>query len=234
MKIRLALFAGAFLLAQSGGTVEVAADSFQGRTKAAILEFRAAIELEPDLRHGAELYVACAECHSVDGGGSPDGRVPAIAEQHVSVVVKQLVDFRHDRRWNERMQDASKRHELAGSQDLLDVATYVESMRRLAPRGGGRGGGAAMFRGQLVYYRDCSGCHGPLGEGELLHLWPRLAGQHYQYLLNQLNETAAGGRPGMDDAHVGLIGALSPDERAAVADFLSRLSPHLTSKPVGK
>jgi len=237
MKIRLplrilcgtAIVASALLLARLGGAIEVASDTFQGRTEAAIAEFRAAIELAPNLAHGAELFESCAECHSADGSGSADGSVPVIAGQHVSVLVKQLVDFRHDRRWSERMQDASTRHGLVGPQDLLDVATYAESLRRLPPRAGGIGGGDALFQGQVVYYRECSECHGRLGEGELRRMWPRLAGQHYQYLLKQLNETAAGGRPGMDDAHVKRIGALAPDERAAVADFLSRLSPSLTS-----
>jgi cytochrome c553 len=58
---------------------------------------------------------------------------------------------------------------------------------------------------------------------------PRLAGQRYEYLRRQLDETAAGLRPGMDDEHVKLIGALSVDERMGVVDYLSRLSPNLAS-----
>jgi cytochrome c553 len=62
---------------------------------------------------------------------------------------------------------------------------------------------------------------------------PRLAGQHYGYLQRQLDETAAGQRPGMDAGHVRLIGALTAAERAAVADYLSRLSPNLASTKDG-
>ena len=73
MKIRLPLrilcgttiLAGALLLARPGGAIEVAPDTFQGRTEAAIAEFRAAIELEPDLAHGAELFESCARCLSL-------------------------------------------------------------------------------------------------------------------------------------------------------------------------
>src|SRR5688500_12564809 len=74
--------------------------SLQGRTEAAIAEFRAAVALEPNLAHGAQLFKSCAACHQADGRGSNDGSVPVIAGQHVSVLVKQLVDFRHDRRWD--------------------------------------------------------------------------------------------------------------------------------------
>ena len=169
------------------------------------------------------------QCHQADGSGSPDGTIPVIAGQHVSVLVKQLVDFRHDRRWHAKMRDAVKPHTLGGAQDLLDVAAYTESMERPPPREGGMGDGKALKEGQVVYYRDCESCHGRLAEGDLQTLRPRLAGQHYAYLLRQLNETAAGQRPGMDDAHVKRIGALSEAERAAVADHLSRLSPGFSS-----
>jgi len=220
-------------LARAAGGAEVAPEKMQGRTEAAIAEFRAAVALEPDLKHGAELFTACAECHAADGGGSVNGDVPAIAGQHVSVLVKQLVDFRHDRRWNERMQDAATQHDLKGSQDLLDVAAYAESLRRLPPLAGGTADGVELRRGEVIYHRDCAGCHGPLGEGELRSMRPRLAGQRYQYLLRQLDDTAAGNRPGMDDQHVKRIGALSSVERAAVADYVSRLAPDLASKGPG-
>jgi cytochrome c553 len=139
------------------------------------------------------------------------------------------VDFRHDRRWDERMQNFASRHCLSGPQELLDVAAYAESLRRWPPLEGGAGDRAALRQGEIVYHRDCSGCHGPLGEGELRRMRARLAGQHYGYLLRQLDQTAAGARPGMDAEHVRMIGALSAEERAAVADYLSRLSPNLAS-----
>jgi cytochrome c553 len=80
------------------------------------------------------------------------------------------------------------------------------------------GDGKTVQEGRIVYYRECEGCHGRLAEGDLRTLKPRLAGQHYAYLLRQLNETASGQRPGMDDMHVQRIGALSEAERVAVAD----------------
>ena len=209
--------------------IQVDPRSYEGRTQAAIDEFRAAVALEPDLEHGKELFGACAECHQASGTGSADGTIPVLAGQHVSVLVKQLVDFRHDRRWHLKMQAAAKSHELASPQDLVDVAGYAASLRRPPPPRGGMGDGTAVKEGQIVYYRECAECHGRLAEGDLRTLRPRLAGQHYAYLLRQLNETATGQRPGMDDAHVKRIGALTEDERAAVADHLSRLSPGFSS-----
>lgn len=221
----------AVLLAVGAGSIEVDPNSFQGRTEAAVKEFREAVQLEPDLGHGAELFAACAACHQADGSGSEDGTIPLIAGQHVSVLVKQMVDFRHDRRWHARMREAAKQHDLGGAQDILDVASYAAGLRRPPPREGGMGDGKSLREGQIVYYRECAACHGRLGEGDLRTLRPRLAGQHYLYLLKQLYDTAALTRPGMDEEHVNRISGLSDAERAGVADYLSRLTPELTSVP---
>jgi cytochrome c553 len=224
-----AAIGAALALARTALPVEVDPHSYEGRTEAAIQEFRAAIQLEPNLEHGKALFANCAECHQADGGGSADGTIPVIAGQHVSVLVKQLADFRHDRRWHARMQFAAKRHELGSSQDLLDVAAYAESLKRPVPHVVGKGDAAAQQEGRRIYYRDCESCHGPLGEGDLRTLRPRLAGQNYPYLLRQFIETANRQRIGMDNAHADRIGALSDGERAAVADYLSRLRPELSS-----
>jgi cytochrome c553 len=227
--VEVMVVSGALVMTRTAGPVEVESNAMRGRTAEAIAEFRSAVELEPDLRHGAELFTLCAACHSADGLGIKDGSIPAIAGQHVSVLVKQLVDFRHDRRLDERMQNFSSKHHLNGPQDLLDVSAYAESLPRTPPLEGGPGQASALKRGRVVYHRYCEGCHGPLALGDLRRVRPRLAGQHYQYLLRQLEETAARRRPGMDARHVKLIVALSSGERSGVADYLSRLSPDLAS-----
>lgn len=227
--LRLLAVSAILVLPDAAHPVEVDPEVPQGRTEAAIAEFRSAVELEPDPARGAGLFAPCAACHGDDGRGTPDGSVPAIAGQHVSVLVKQLVDFRHDRRWDERMRNFASKHHLGGPQDLLDVAAYAEGLPRWPPLEGSAGDGSGLQRGHVVYHRDCGSCHGPLGLGELRRMRPRLAGQHYEYLRRQLDETADGLRPGMDAEHVKLLRALSAQERAGVADYLSRLSPNLAS-----
>jgi cytochrome c553 len=192
-------------------------------------EFREGAWLEPNLEHGAELYGTCAACHGEDGRGTPDGEIPAIAGQHGSVLLKQLTDFRHEQRWNERMRNFTDRHHLPAAQDLTDVAAYVASLPRFPPSAKGIGDGSSLGEGASVYFRSCERCHGPLGQGEVLRRRPRLAGQHYVYLLRQMQETAASLRPGMDREHVRLLKDLSPEQMRGVADYLSRLSPDLSS-----
>lgn len=217
------------LVARTASAAETDAETPEGRTTAAIADFRAAVELAPDLKRGEALFATCAACHGSDGRGNRNSLIPAIASQHVSVLVKQLVDFRHDRRWEERMQHFASQHNLSGPQELVDVAAYAESLARSPPLEGGPGEAAALRQGAVIYHRDCADCHGPLALGELRRMRARLAGQHYDYLLRQLEQTAAGRRPGMDAEHVRLTNTLTPAERSAVADYLSRLSPNLAS-----
>jgi len=192
-------------------------------------EFREGAWLEPDLERGAELFQTCAACHGQDGRGTVDGEIPAIAGQHGSVLLKQLTDFRHEQRWNERMQNFTDRHHLAGAQDLTDVAAYVAQLPRFPPTSKGIGDGRDLGEGASVYFRSCERCHGPLGQGDLLRNRPRLAGQHYAYLLRQLQETASEQRPGMGRAHVDMLKQVSPEQMRGVADYLSRVSPDLSS-----
>jgi cytochrome c553 len=201
---------------------------------AARQEFLAATRLTPNVEHGAQLFETCAACHGSDGRGTSDGSVPAIAAQHGSVLLKQLVDFRHDQRWDERMQHFTDQHHLATTQDLADVAAYASSLPRSPIPLDNIGDGSSLREGASVYFRVCDRCHGPLGGGDALQLRPRLAGQRYAYLLKQLTDVAAGGRPGMDSAHVKRLRALTPEQMRGVADYLSRMSPDLSSRPHSK
>jgi cytochrome c553 len=192
-------------------------------------EFLDAARLEPNLQHGAEFYQTCAACHGPDGNGARDGSVPAIAGQHGSVLLKQLTDFRHAQRRDERMQHFADRDHLPGAQQLTDVSAYVAGLPRFLPTVTSVGDGASLGEGASVYFRACEGCHLPLGQGSLLQRRPRLAGQHYVYLIKQLEDTADGRRPGMDSAHVVMLQNFSPAQLRGVADYLSRLSPDLSS-----
>ncbi|HEU5136954.1 MAG TPA: c-type cytochrome [Steroidobacteraceae bacterium] len=192
-------------------------------------EFTAGAKLEPDLARGAELYSTCAACHGENGRGTTDGDIPAIAGQHGSVLLKQIADFRYDQRWNERMQHFTDQHVLADAQAVTDVAAYVAGLPRFSATTG-IGDGHSLNEGAKVYFRLCEQCHGPLGQGDLLRRRPRLSGQHYAYLLRQMEETAGNLRPGMDDAHVQRMRKLSRAQMRGVADYLSRVSPDLSSQ----
>jgi cytochrome c553 len=211
-----------------GSGMSALAQAPEGRL-GSLNEFIDAAQLEPNRERGARLFETCAACHGPDGTGTDDGEVPAIAGQHGSVLLKQLTDFRHDQRRDERMQYFADRHHLPGAQELTDVAAYVASLPRFPRTGSGVGDGKSLGEGASIYFRECERCHRPLGQGDLLTRRPRLAGQHYLYLLRQLEDTAQERRPGMDAAHVEMLQRMSPAQLRGVADYLSRVSPDLSS-----
>ena len=207
----------------------VAAHAAEPRSAPQSAEMREGLAARPDPTRGEDLYAPCGACHGVDGRGVPDGSVPAIAGQNLPVILKQLVDYRHGKRWDLQMEHASRMKHLASAQDLADVASFVASL----PRGfsPGVGTGEYLNVGARIYFRRCESCHGPLGEGDAARGVPRLAGQHYAYLYRQFFDVVEGRRPGMSTIHQRLMTALDREQIIGIADYLARTSIELSRVP---
>jgi cytochrome c553 len=182
-------------------------------------EFLEALHSTPNLDRGAQLFDTCAACHGASGAGTRDGAVPRIAGQHAAVIAKQLVDFRYDRRWELRMEHFTDQHHLADAQAIADVAAYINQLRIHSTPGVGPGD--HIGTGAALYARQCQSCHGRSGEGIGKSRIPRLAGQHYEYLVRQIHDAVEGRRPNFSDSHVRLLARLQDDDIAALAQYLS-------------
>jgi cytochrome c553 len=178
------------------------------------------LKATPDPVHGEQLFAQCQSCHGADGGGEANGSTPRIAGQHYRVLVKQLVDFRHGARWDFRMEGMADRHHLAGAQDIADVSVYVSTLRQPGKRGIGSGEFAA--EGARIYAAECKSCHGAQAEGSETGV-PRLAGQHYAYLMRQMYDAVDGRRPALSRLHSKRLAPLDFEQVRAVSDFLARI-----------
>jgi cytochrome c553 len=185
-----------------------------------VQELQDAQRARPDLVRGADYFSSCAACHGPDGGGTPDGLIPRIGGQHVSVLLKQLVDFRHGQRFDVRMEHFTDQHHLEGPQAIADVAAYVSSLEPKTAAAVGDGG--QLRHGADVYARQCVSCHGPGGQGEEKQGVPAIGGQHYEYLRRQIYDAIDGRRPNFSSSHIRLLSRLDHDDIAGVSDFLSR------------
>jgi cytochrome c553 len=186
-------------------------------------ELAAVLRSNANSAHGAMLFQTCAACHRDDGSGASDGTIPALAAQQFRVIAGELVDYRHDKRWDERMAHFTDEHHLQSAQDIADVAAYVSGLS--ATRSLGHGSGEYLQHGAQVYGRQCASCHGAAAEGNNRKGYPRLAGQHYEYLLGQMHDAVEGRRPNFPRAHVRLLESFRLADFAGVADYLSRLGP---------
>ena len=185
-------------------------------------ELAQAMESPPDARRGAALYGQCASCHGANGAGATEGSTPRIAGQHQQVLIKQLVDFRSGARRDFRMEGLADRHHLAGPQDIADVSAYVSGLEFSGARGVGDGTRATA--GALLFGARCASCHGADGRGNAARLVPRLAGQHYSYLVRQMYDAVDGRRPSLVEIHARRIEPLDYDQVRGVADYLSRIT----------
>lgn len=187
-------------------------------------EYRAVVHAKVDVAHGEQLFQStCARCHGAGGGGAEDGSIPALAAQRFRVLAHQLVDYRHDARWDVRMEHFADFPYLVFAQDVADVAGYLAQLPRSEPRT--QGSGEFQAHGASLYARRCASCHGPTGEGNADKAYPRLASQHYPYLVRQMHDALEGRRPNFSREHVRLLSGFDRDDIDGVADYLSRLAP---------
>jgi cytochrome c553 len=92
----------------------------------------------------------------------------------------------------------------------------------LAMAGGGAWAQADEARAKKIVSGVCFVCHGAEGESSS-ELFPRLAGQHWEYTLKQLENFKTGKRK--STAMSGMVAPLKPDEMEAVAKYFEKMKP---------
>lgn len=182
-----------------------------------------ALVATPDLKNGKKLYHNCALCHTPEGWGSPLGSFPQIAGQHKTVILKQLADIHKGNRDNPTMMPFTPNLFKKGSQALADISSYIEQLPMVPNNSIGMG--LQLEEGKRLYNANCKSCHGDNGEGKSEEFYPRIHGQHYQYLLRQLQWIKTGKRRNADTKMTKQLKAFSYQELNIIADYVSRLRP---------
>lgn len=182
-----------------------------------------ALTLTPDHEHGIEVYEVCSACHQLNGWGLTDGTFPQIAGQHFNVIIKQLADIRALNRDNPTMYPFALPSEIGGSQSITDVAEYISNLPMNPENGVGEG--TDLEHGEALYKENCVRCHGETGEGNNEKYYPRIQGQHYNYLVRQYQWIKEGKRRNANPDMVQQIQGFSDKDTKAVLDYVSRLKP---------
>jgi cytochrome c553 len=137
----------------------------------------------------ATVTSTCQNCHG-PLGNSVSATFPRLNGQQADYIAAQLKNFRDHSR-----SDPHARAYMWGMASQLDdamieaLAHYYTNQKPTAPQTGGTLAeqGAAIFRNgvEAQAIPACQSCHGEHGEGA--GIFPRLAGQHADYLRKQLD-----------------------------------------------
>jgi cytochrome c553 len=178
---------------------------------------------KPDLARGQAIATqVCAACHTVDGSrGSPAN--PILAGQHPEYIVKQLMEFKADKRQNPIMKGFAS---ALSEEDMKNVAAFYAG--RQSKPGFAKDKdlvmlGERIYRGGIAAAQvaACAGCHSPSGAGIPAH-YPRIGGQHADYVEAQMLAFRSRARTNSPEM-TAMAERMSDREIKAVADYIAGL-----------
>ncbi len=149
-----------------------------------------------DADKGKALSASCAACHGADGNSS-NPEWPKLAGQSESYLIKQLTDYRNDKRKNAVMSSMAKA--IKSDEDVLHLAAFYANSEAKEGQAKNKdivSEGESIYRGGIVEagVAACSACHGPTGKGNPTAKFPKVSGQHATYALAQLQLFKSGER----------------------------------------
>jgi cytochrome c553 len=182
-----------------------------------------AVTATPNAQHGGQLFTErCASCHGPQAWGDGSKKIPSLASQREFYLLEQLVLFSSLDRYVPAMHQALTSAGGLGPQDFRDLSAYLAGASH-NPRPQ-HGDGRALKAGGETFARSCAMCHGKTGEGSDREPIPAIGGQHYSYVLAQMEGFASGHRSLVEPPVIDFTAGLSTEERNAVADYVSRLT----------
>ncbi|MFK5892345.1 MAG: c-type cytochrome [Pseudomonadota bacterium] len=190
-----------------------------------------AMKLTANMENGKKIYQFCVSCHYETGWSDNSiinrehapGFLPQIAGQHKNVIIKQLADIRSGNRDNPIMYPYSLNQYLENSQAIADVSAYIATLPTNPVNQVGNG--LDLQLGKDLYRTNCKTCHGVNGQGSNKEFFPRIQGQHYNYLLKQFIWIRDGRRRNANKQMMRQIQRFTFREMTAVIDYVSRLKP---------
>lgn len=167
----------------------------------------------------------CSTCHGLTGE-STSPMFPKLAGQQKEYLVAQLTDFKgHDRKDSRGAQYMWGYPHLTSKQ-MDELADYFSSQR---PMQKGADGAMDSQRGEAIFRNgapeqgvvQCAACHGAKGEGN--GVFPRLAGQHASYLIEQIKVIQGSDHRPRSAPMKAATHELSSADALAVANYLESI-----------
>ena len=170
----------------------------------------------------------CSNCHGMDGN-SINPNFPKLAGQQEDYLVAQLTYFRSKNRsdpeGSEYMWGIARK---LTDEQIKGLATYF-SQQKDAPNVAGDP--ALVAKGKALFENGdpkeevaaCAACHGASGMGN--GTFPRLAGQHKDYMIKQLHVLSETDQRPAGAMMKPLVHGLTPSDMIAVTTYLQGIPP---------
>lgn len=176
----------------------------------------------PAAKAAATAANVCGGCHGADGN-SVVPTFPKLAGQQKTYLVRELKDLKSGKRVSEIMNPL-----LADltEDDLTELAAYYAKQK---PAPGTAGDAALIEAGKRLYANGndktdvpaCASCHEDNGAGS--GKFPRVAGQHADYTLEQFRLYASGRRTNGSRVMQTVAKRMSEQEARAVAEYMASM-----------
>jgi cytochrome c553 len=170
-----------------------------------------------DVEAGKRKAEMCAVCHGADGN-STDPAFPVLAQQSARYIYLELKDFKEDRRKDPLMSPMAAS---LAKEDMLDLGEYfaAQKAKPIAFKADGAKVVAGRKKADEVL---CSMCH--LGEFSGQNEIPRVAGQHYRYVVKQLQDFRTRTRTNDAGSMTSVAKALSDADIDNLANYIANLN----------
>ena len=175
-------------------------------------------------KSGQELSVVCAACHGADGN-SIMAIWPKLAGQHEQYLTRQSIMIREGQRMVPQMMGIVAN---MSDEQLARISDYY-AQQQIQP---GTADPDLVPLGKKIYHTGlleknvpaCQSCHGPVGAGNPFSGYPKVVGQHAEYLAQRLQKYRSGETNGENDpysAQMVLVAEnLTDHEIEAVSSYL--------------
>ena len=195
-------------------------------------------EAKGDAQKGEGKIALCIGCHGIIGyqASFPEiHKVPKISGQGAKYIASSLNAYKKGERKHPTMRGIA---DSLSDQDIADVAAYYEASGVVAgaavPGKAADGSAKAM---ELVTKGGCVSCHGDSFSKPIDPTYPKIAGQHSDYLFVALKAYKTEGNPQIGRGNAimgGMVKQFSNAELRELAQYIGSLPGELKTVPQKK
>ena len=175
-----------------------------------------------------DIIAGCERCHGRDGNSTGNKDCPKLAGQNVNYLMKQMRDFQPNVKHGRDNPIMNSLIAALSKKEKIKIANYYSNLLGTIDTAQPH----LLSLGQRIYRGGdsnkeipaCLACHGPAGLGNPPAGFPRLSGQHAQYIAAQLKAFRDGKRSNDNYQMMPIITKKMNDtEIIAVANYISGL-----------